>query len=192
MTIDQLTPHYLNDFVLNRCLDQGADNDWVVRTNPYEGGSDHVPFLRAGLPGLLLWHFTDVFYHTDGDRVENVSAETLENVGVCAAVSAMTLTAADSDVARFLVGEVRRAALGRIEAERRLSVTEMETGADAAEQRLILETWVSWYDEALAAMTDIEVGGSSEATLEAIASAREAVAGAGQRAEAELSGRASR
>jgi len=69
MTVDQLTPHYFNDFVLNRCLDQGADNGWVVRTNPFEGGSDHVPFLRAGLPGLLLWHFTDVFYHTDGDRV---------------------------------------------------------------------------------------------------------------------------
>ena len=81
MTVDQLTPHYFNDFILNRCLDQGADNGWIVRTNPYEGGSDHVPFLRAGLLRLLLRHFTDVFYHTDGDRVENVSARTLENVG---------------------------------------------------------------------------------------------------------------
>ncbi len=103
MTVDQLTPHYFNDFVLNRCLDQGADNGWVVRTNPFEGGSDHVPFLQAGVPGVLFWHFTDVYYHTDGDRVGMVSPVTLKNVGVCAAVSGMTLASADEDVASFVV-----------------------------------------------------------------------------------------
>ena len=65
-------------------------------TNPYEGGSDHVPFLRADIPGILLWHFTDQFYHTDGDRIEMVSASTLENVGVCAAVSGMALAMGSS------------------------------------------------------------------------------------------------
>jgi len=188
MTVDQLTPHYFNDFVLNRCLDQGADNGWVVRTNPYEGGSDHVPFLRAGLPGLLLWHFTDVFYHTDGDRVANVSAETLENVGVCAAVSAMTLATADADITRFLVDEVQRAAIERIGAEGRLSVAAVEAGADVAEQHLILETWTSWYEDALATMMDVEVGGSSEATSAHIATARTAVAEAGRRAGEALGG----
>jgi aminopeptidase YwaD len=54
MTVDQITPHYLNDFVLNRCMDQAAETGWVVRTNPFEGGSDHVPFLRAGIPGVLF------------------------------------------------------------------------------------------------------------------------------------------
>ncbi len=29
-----------------RCLDQAATTDWVVRTNPFEGGSDHTPFLE--------------------------------------------------------------------------------------------------------------------------------------------------
>lgn len=186
MTVEQLTPHYFNDFVLNRCLDQGADNGWVVRTNPFEGGSDHVPFLRAGLPGLLMWHFTDVFYHTDGDRLENVSAETLENVGVCAAVSVMTLTAADARVAPFLIGEVERAALERIEVERQLSVAAVAAGNDLAEQRLIIETWTSWYDAALAAMTDIEVGGSTEATAGRITTARAAVTDAGRRVLAGL------
>ncbi|MGW8268280.1 MAG: M28 family peptidase, partial [Longimicrobiales bacterium] len=70
LTPDQLTPHYLNDFVLNRCMDQAAGSGWVVGTNPYEGGSDHVPFLQAGTAGVLFWHFTDQFYHTDGDRME--------------------------------------------------------------------------------------------------------------------------
>ena len=101
MTVEQMTPHYFNDFVLNRCLDQAEDSGWVVKTNPYEGGSDHVPFLRADIPGLLFWHFTDQFYHTDGDRLEMVSAETLENASVCAAVSAMALTTADSEMVSF-------------------------------------------------------------------------------------------
>ena len=72
--IKDLTPHWFNDFILARCLDQAAVTGWVVRTNPFEGGSDHTPFLTAKKPGLLFWHFTDVFYHTDGDRLENVSA----------------------------------------------------------------------------------------------------------------------
>jgi len=176
MTVSQLTPHYFNDFVLSRCLDQGADDGWVVKTNPFEGGSDHVPFLQAGLPGLLLWHFTDVFYHTDGDRIENVSARTLKNVGVCAAVSAMTLTTADAQVARFLVGEVEGAALERLAAEEALGIAAVAAGGDADTQILILETWASWYDEALATMADIEVGGSSAATAARIAEARAAVA----------------
>lgn len=188
MTVDQMTPHYFNDFVLNRCLDQGADNGWVVRTNPFEGGSDHVPFLRAGLPGLLLWHFTDVFYHTDGDRIENVSARTLTNVGVCAAVTAMTLTTARGEVPPFLVGEVERAALERLAVERELSTVAVAAGGDADEEQLILETWASWYDQALATMTDIEVGGSSDATSKRIAEARATVAQAGRAAVSALGG----
>lgn len=188
LTVDDLTPHYFNDFVLNRCLDQGADNGWVVRTNPFEGGSDHVPFIRAGVPGLLLWHFTDVFYHTDGDRIDKVSARTLKNVGVCAAVSAMTLTTADAKTAGFLIGEVERAALARLAVEEQLSVAEVTAGGDVAEQVLILETWASWYDDALAKMTDIEVGGSSAATTARIAEARVAVAEAGSRAVSAVRG----
>ncbi|MBC7897825.1 MAG: M28 family peptidase, partial [Cytophagaceae bacterium] len=82
ITKAQLTPHYFNDFVLARCLEQAATNGWVVKTNPFEGGSDHTPFLRAKKPGLLFWHFTDQFYHTDGDRVDMVSADELRNVGM--------------------------------------------------------------------------------------------------------------
>jgi aminopeptidase YwaD len=189
MSVDDLTPHYFNDFVLNRCLDQGLDNGWVVKTNPYEGGSDHVPFLRAGLPGLLLWHFTDQYYHTDADRVRNVSAETLTNVGVCAAVSAMTLTTADAGVVGALIEEVRRAAVERIEVERVLSVAAVAKGEDPTEQRRILEAWGAWYGDALAAMAEVEVGGSSRETSTRIQEAREAVAGATREAIISLSGR---
>jgi hypothetical protein len=172
LTQDRLVPHYLNDFVLSRCLDQAADSDWVVRTNPYEGGSDHVPFLQAGTAGLLLWHFTDQHYHTDGDRLEMVSAETLWNVSVSAAVSAMTLVSVNAEIASYLVGEVEAAALARLETEVALSREALAEGGDADRERLILESWTDWYLGALAAMEELEAGGVSASTAAAMEGAR--------------------
>lgn len=186
VTVDQLTPHYFNDFVVGRCLDQAEGRGWVVNTNPFEGGSDHVPFVRAGVPGLLMWHFTDVYYHTDGDRVEMVSPTELENAGVCAAVSAMTLTSADAAVTAFLVDEVEDAALRRLEDEAALSRRAVDAGGDRDHERTILEAWTSWYDGALASMEDIEVGGASTSTRERIAAARRQVARAGRAIQEEI------
>lgn len=121
LTAEQMTPHYFNDFVLARCLEQAAVTGWVVRTNPFEGGSDHTPFLDAKKPGLLLWHFTDVFYHTDNDRIDKVSAATLANVGTAALVSAFTLASANGAMARAIVAETERAAIRRLDAEAALS-----------------------------------------------------------------------
>jgi hypothetical protein len=168
LRVEDLTPHYLNDFVLARCLDQSRETGWVVRTNPFEGGSDHVPFLRAGKAGLLFWHFTDVFYHTDGDRLVNVSAATMANVGASALVSAMTLTSADGETARAIVAEVERMALDRLAREKALSDSAVRVGGDREHEALILRTWTDWYARALATASDIEVGGSSAGTREAI------------------------
>jgi len=172
MTKEDMTPHYFNDLVLGRALEQAATNGWVVKTNPFEGGSDHVPFLDAGIPGLLLWHFTDQFYHTDGDRLANVSASELKNTGVTALVSGLTMTTADGVIARGLVEEVLLAARTRLDTETKLSIAAITDGAGVSEQLDIIETWVEWYDGALASMDDIEVGGSSAETMASIESAR--------------------
>jgi aminopeptidase YwaD len=172
MTKEDMTPHYFNDLVLGRALEQAATNGWVVKTNPFEGGSDHVPFLDAGIPALLLWHFTDQFYHTDGDRLANVSVAELKNTGVTALVSGLTMTTADGMIARGLVEEVSLAARTRLNAETDLSIAAIADGADVNEQLDIIETWAEWYDAALASMDDIEVGGSSAETRDSIESAR--------------------
>jgi aminopeptidase YwaD len=175
MTKEDMTPHYFNDLVLGRALEQAASNGWAVKTNPFEGGSDHVPFLRASIPGLLLWHFTDQFYHTDRDRLEMVSPDELVNVGVTALTTAITLTTADGAVARGLVGEVRDAAVVRLAAEASLSKRAVENGASVQAERDIVMTWADWYDKALLATRDIEVGGSSSQTENVIERAREDV-----------------
>jgi aminopeptidase YwaD len=176
---DQLTPHFFNDFVLRRCLDQAAVTGWVVRTNPFEGGSDHVPFLDAKKPGLLFWHFTDVYYHTDNDRLPNVSPREMTNVGVSALVAALALASADGPTARALVTEVERAATARLDAEAALSRAAIGTGGDPAKEQAILSAWADWYRKAIGTMAEIEVGGSSPETKRAISAAGSAVARAG-------------
>lgn len=163
-----IVAHYFNDFVLARCLELAATNGWVVKTNPFEGGSDHTPFLRAKKPGLLFWHFTDQYYHTDGDRLGMVSADEMKNVGVSALVSALALTSASAATARNVVAEVQRAALARLATEAALSVAAVKSGSEPAKERDILQTWGAYYVDALRSTTDIEVGGPSAATKVAI------------------------
>ena len=134
-----------------------------------------MPFLSAGIPSLLLWHFTDQFYHTDGDRLDMVSPEELKNVGVTALVSGLTMANADTNVVIGLVEEVRLAAIKRLSAETALSIAAIGDGANFDEQRDIIKTWAAWYDGALASMDDIEVGGSSVTTAESIDAARQSV-----------------
>lgn len=174
-----LKPHYFNDFVLQRALAHARTTQWVVKTNPFEGGSDHTPFLRADKPGLLLWHFTDQFYHTDGDRIDKVSAATLRNVGVTALTSALPLIRGDTASARTIVEEVQSAALARLDVEARLGVASVAADASAVTlERDILETWAQYYQDVLETVTDVELGGASSQTTAAIATARSAVADA--------------
>ena len=132
---------FLNDLHLGVALRRARDTGWVVRTNPYEGGSDHTVFTRAGVPALLNWHFTDRYYHTNLDTIDKVSAPEMQHVAITVATTAMFLAAADrTDLAamRVLITAARQA---RMDTERKNSAA-----AD------ILAAWHKWYDEALASV----------------------------------------
>jgi hypothetical protein len=187
LTKADLVPHYFNDFLLARCADQAAQTGWIVRANPFEGGSDHTPFLQFKKPGVLFWHFTDVYYHTDGDRLDKVSEQELVNSGLAALVSALTLTSADGPTARALVGEVERAAVGRLETEVALSRQAIASGGSRTTEEDILRTWTDYYVASIHTMTDIELGGSSAETRAAIDAAAQRVAKAGADRLASLS-----
>ena len=152
-------PHYFNDFLLNRCKQQAKDNDWVVNVNPFEGGSDHTPFLQAKIPGLLMWHFTDVFYHTDADRLDMVSAKEMKNVGISALAAAYTLCAADENTSLLLIDEITKNALDRLEVEYALGKEALQKGSTLQTEQHILEVWSDWYVKAIAKMTDVNAGG---------------------------------
>ncbi len=176
-----LKPHYFNDYVLQRALDQARTTQWVVKSNPFEGGSDHTPFLRANKPGLLLWHFTDQFYHTDGDRLDKVSAVTLRNVGITALTSALPLLRGDAATAQRIVNEVEAAALARLATEARIGAANIAADASAAAlEQDIMATWADYYQNVLETVRDVELGGESAGTKSAIAQARARIASAGR------------
>ena len=163
---EDMKPHYLNDFIINTFKEQGEFANWVVETNPFEGGSDHTPFLRANIPGLLLWHFTDQFYHTDNDRIDKVSKETLKNVGTGALVSAYTLLNANKDFGLQLVNTTLSAAKKRLNDEFALSDAAIKEGADSKEQLNILTTWHTWYVDTFDTIKDVEPKENAELNAE--------------------------
>lgn len=152
-----LFPHYFNDFIFDICKAQGKFANWTVNFNPFEGGSDHTPFLQNKIPGLLMWHFTDVFYHTDNDRIDKVSATTMKNVGVSALTAAYTLVTADENTAINTVKQVKNDALIRLKTEFELSKAAVAAGKALADEKHIIAVWGKWYTDALATINTMPV-----------------------------------
>jgi hypothetical protein len=134
--------HFLNDLHLGVCLRRARDTGWVVRTNPYEGGSDHTVFTRHGVPALLNWHFTDRYYHTNLDTVDKVSEKTMGHVATAVATTAVFIAAADRTDQPALIKLIDAAERAREETER---------ANNASDE--ILAAWKKWYDEARKAVT---------------------------------------
>jgi len=153
-------PHFLNDFSRQRCLARAATNGWVVKANPFEGGSDHTPFLSNKIPAVLFWHFTDQYYHTDRDRIEMVSAATLGNVANCALATGLMLVAGDATIGMAAVGELLQVARRELETQGALSREAIAKGGDAATERVILEAWRDYYIAALPTLREIPLDGS--------------------------------
>ncbi|CAH0296995.1 MULTISPECIES: M28 family peptidase [unclassified Pedobacter] len=157
VTEKDLFPHYFNDFIFDICKAQGKFANWTVNYNPFEGGSDHTPFLQNKIPGLLMWHFTDVFYHTDNDRIDKVSPTEMKNVGISGLTAAYTLISADENTAITTVSQVKTDALTRLKTEFELSKKEIAKGKTPADEKHIIEVWAKWYTDALATVNKIPV-----------------------------------
>jgi aminopeptidase YwaD len=142
----------LNDLHLAVAGRRARDTGWVVRTNPYEGGSDHTVFAGAGVPSLLNWHFTDRFYHTNQDTIDKVSAAEMANVGITVATSAYALASASPADALAVLDLLDAAGRARLALERRQGPAIVAAAADrsAAEQveAQVVAAWIKWYGEA--------------------------------------------
>ncbi|MFD2284518.1 M28 family peptidase [Pedobacter petrophilus] len=152
-----LFPHYFNDFIFDICKAQGKFANWTVNFNPFEGGSDHTPFLQNKIPGLLMWHFTDVFYHTDNDRIDKVSSTEMKNIGISALTAAYSLLSADENTASATVTQMKNDGLIRLNTEFELSKKAIAEGKPVADEKHILEVWSKWYIDALATVNRLPV-----------------------------------
>jgi len=126
---------YLNDlyFKSSQFVQKESPN-FKVGSNPYEGGSDHDPFLWyaknfkeenndnfkpqwSPIPALLSWHFTDYVYHTSMDTLDKVSASELKNVGITTANVALNIASGTEESAIESVKAVSAASVTRFGAE---------------------------------------------------------------------------
>jgi aminopeptidase YwaD len=158
---EELRGSLLNDVHLAICRRRARDSGWVVKTNPYEGGSDHTEFKNAGIPALLDWHFTDRYYHTNLDRPEKTSPAEMVNVGAAVATSAWFLASAGEKDALATADLVSRAADARLALEKTQNATPE-----------ILAAWRKWYGEALDSVRRLSVSGSSAAIDQAVERAK--------------------
>lgn len=165
MKLSQMKPHYLNDFVIQKFKAQGKLTNWKVNTNPFEGGSDHVPFLRGNIPSVLFWHFTDQFYHTDNDRLDKVSKSTLKNVAVASLASAFELINSDKNTAKKVLKNIENAAITRLNEELKQSNIALKKGEKLATQKEIINAWKDWYIKAALTTSDM-VSNPSEISTE--------------------------
>jgi len=158
----ELKGSLLNDVHLAICQRRARDTGWIVKTNPYEGGSDHTEFKDDGIPSLLNWHFTDRYYHTNLDRPDKTSAAEMVNVGVAVATSAWFLASADERDAVATADVIAGAGAARLE-----SVTK------AALSPEILAAWRTWYGQALDSVRRLSVLGPSANVDAAVDRARQ-------------------
>ena len=164
---DSLKGSLLNDLHLAICLRRAKDTGWIVRTNPYEGGSDHTVFIEAGIPALLNWHFTDRYYHTNLDRPDKTSPFEMMNVGASVATSAWFLASADERDSQGVVDLVAASADARLALEQRQGPSIVAGASDKAKaeatEQLVIAAWRKWYSEALESVRRLPVSGPSSA-----------------------------
>jgi aminopeptidase YwaD len=178
--LESLKGSLLNDLHLAVASRRARDTGWIVRTNPYEGGSDHTVFANAGVPSLLNWHFTDRFYHTNQDRLDKVSAAEMQNVGIAVATTAWVLAAANEEDAIAVADLVadagtRRLALERAQGERLVNQAADKNAAADLERR-VTAAWTTWYAEALDSVSTLPATAAGDRLRGHIATAKRALA----------------
>ena len=135
---------------------------WPVKTNPYEGGSDHTVFGQAGIPSLLDWHFTDRYYHTNFDTPDKTSQEEMRNVGVAVGATAWLFASASEKVALDVAKVVAAAGRDRIAIEEReggrLAAAASDPAVARAREATILAAWRKWYGEAVRSASRLVTG----------------------------------
>ena len=159
---EQLAGDLINDVHLAICRRVAQRSGWIVNTNPYEGGSDHTVFGKAGVPAVLDWHFTDRYYHTNFDTPDKTSAAEMRNVGVSVGASAWLLAAAGEPEALAAADLVAQAGRARLDVEGREGAALAGSAGDPSAARLrqaeIVAAWQRWYAQAVRSAVRLVIG----------------------------------
>ncbi len=112
---------------------------WETREHPYEGGSDHDIFLRAKVPAILFWCFTDFAYHTSLDRLDHVDPEVMRRLAATILATALAIAdPAAGDLDRYRAGLA-------LDAETRLGAVAGAAELSDKERARSTELWKAWF-----------------------------------------------
>ena len=179
----ELKGSFLNDLLLAVCLRRARETGWVVQTNPYEGGSDHSIFLNAGVPALLVSHFTDRYYHTNLDWPDKVSPAEMAHVGISVGTTAMLIASAGDEEARAIADLVADAARRRLDLETHQSAELIAGAPDRATaeagERALHDAWRAWYRRALDSVLTLPLTPAGQALRARVRAASDALGGQG-------------
>jgi hypothetical protein len=176
---EKLFGSYLNDFFLSVVRLRQTQTHWRTTDNVWEGGSDHDPFLRNGIPALLSWHFPDFAYHASLDGIENLSPDEMKNAGVSIGSAAMTLALGTEAAAKSILEIVYTASVRRLDLLNEMATMEVTEAQVHGEENLrsvrkqekeILDAWGMWYEQAIRSVLKIPAGGSSKTFEELVES----------------------
>jgi hypothetical protein len=115
-----------------------------------------------------------------------VSAEEMKNVGISALASAYTLTSADKKTTLFLIDEMKKVAITRLDVELALSKQALQNKSSLDKEQHILEVWATYYKDVLSKMTGINCEGADSKITEAIDKAQRDVMSAKDKCIAQL------
>ncbi len=167
---------YLNDLYFKAAKYVQKQNPaFEVASNPYEGGSDHSPFITAAntygapTPALLTWHFTDYVYHSSCDTLDKLSVQEFHDVGVTSAAVAYQMANGYELEAADMMDHMMEGWKTRIEGER--SNTTAHYGWQRANNSSALGTaykkelkaigdWSRWYIDAIRSAGKYMIGGT--------------------------------
>lgn len=181
--------HFLNQLMWASVSERAQRVGWEIAQHPFEGGSDHDVLLPLGTPTTLSWHWVDPFLSTNLDTPDKVRAEEMKNVALSHGMATLLMASPSASQAEALLEELEKAGRARLQQEARLGrslLSDLREGRvegveeGSVVERLpveeeILEQWLRWYDEALASVLDLPVGGVKAGPTES----EEAEAGAG-------------
>lgn len=124
---------------------------WTFDEHPFEGGSDHVVYLRAKVPSALVWHFPDWTYHTSLDRLDMVDAVELRRSATVVLAAALCVADARAQDLEGLLRAARaatalRTARARAAGDEELAEAWLAHGLDARDQ---LRRWCLGLDTPL-------------------------------------------
>jgi len=155
----QIFGTFLNDYFRGVLQWHAEATGWFVGENPYEGGSDHDPFLARKIPAILTWHFPDRFYHTSMDTFDKVSVEEMEHVGIAIATAALGLASPTPALFDYVRNIVKEKGLWRLRVEHDNAAKNLADAEDPKKtlqrELIIRDAWRDWYGEAIVSVRTV-------------------------------------